>query len=261
MDNLSVLKAIRKEAIEAMQEKGILASFTIASAMHFMNSVGGDDAKRLIGANNLMKRKAGKKYNDDTVTIDGDEGTRYKVYDSVQACIDDWLLSFRSSLIKNVWDFDTVISKLTNENYTKANLKIYVDAYNLLEIDKKVFEKMYPSNQSIVEVDTLPNTTSAYQQISGYRSVETPIGKVSKREKPVPKPDHITFEKGSKFVVRYKNLFKTPSASVPTRCYSGNLWLYNSTPINDRYAVVTNKNNINKGKEFIDGYIKKSDLT
>lgn len=260
MDNLSILKTIRKEAIETMKEKKILASFTIASAMYFMNTVSEDDAKKLIGANNFMKRKAGKKFNEDTIFIDSDRGVRYKSYDTVQDCINDWLLSFRSSIIKEVWDFDALINKLSNKEYTKANLQIYVDAYKLTDMDKKVLEEMYPPSQSIVEVDVLPTTTSTYQQLSGYKSVNTPIGKVSKRERPPKTPEKVTFDKGSKFVVRYANIYKDPGSSTPVRCFSGNVWVCNSNLINGRYAITTNKNNVNKGKDFIDGYIKKSDL-
>lgn len=261
MDNLSILKSIRKEAIEIMKEKKILASFTIASAMYFMNTVNEDDAKRLIGANNFMKRKAGKKYNEDTITLDSDKSVKYKSYDSAEACINDWLLTFRSSTIREVWDFDTVISKLSNAEYTKANLQMYVDAYKLTDMDKKILDEMYPPTQSIVEVDTLPVTTSTYQQLSGYKSTNMPIGKVSKRERPPKKPDHITFNKGNKFMVRTTNIYKTAGSSVPTRCFSGNVWLHSSTEINGRYAVVTKKENVNKGKDFIDGYIRKSDLS
>lgn len=266
MDNLQILKTAKKAAIKAMKEKKILASFIIASSMYYMNSTTEKNAKTLFDANNIMKKKCGKNFNEDSVVLDGDKerGVRYKSYDSISDCINDWLLSFRSSTIREIWDLDTAISKVANKDLSKVNLQPFVDAYKLTDIDKEVLSELYPSNQSVVEVPTVLSNTEAYQQLSGYRAKDTRarIPGASKRQRKVETTasDKSSFEKGGKFMVKNVNIFCDPGASVASRCFSGNVWLYNGMLINGKYAIVTNKSNLDKSKEFIDGYIKKTDL-
>lgn len=262
MDNLQVVKAVKKPAIEVMKEKKVLASFIIAASIHHMNTVSEDDAGVLLKANNVMKRKAGKKFNDDTVVLNNERGSRYKKYDSVEDCIEDWLLSFRSSLIKEVWDLDKVFSKLNNKEYSKSNLQQYVDAYKLTDIDKEALAELYPPNQNVVEVPVnvaAANEITTYQTMAGYKP-KAPAGTViSKRQRPEPaKP--VTYSKGDKFVVRNVNIFYDPNKGVANRSFTGNVWLYDGMLRNGKYAIVTNKDNIGRGKDYIDGYIKKIDL-
>lgn len=260
MDNLELIKIIKKPAAEIMKDKGILASLTISSALHYLNSVSNEAADQLIKANNVMKRKAGKKYNEDSITISGEEG-KFKSYDSLEDCIRDWLLGFRSSNIKEIWDFDTAINRLQNKEFTKANLQPFVDAYKLKDIDNKVLEEIYPPNQSVVEVDSNPIAkTAAYQQMAGYKPKTPATAPVKKKKKePIPnKP--VSFTKGSKFTVRATNIFYGPNTTTATRCYTGNVWLYDGIRRNNRYAITTVKDFVGKGHDYIEGYIKASDL-
>lgn len=262
MDNLSVIKILKKPAINIMKDKKILASFIISSALYYLNSVSESDAVKLCNAHNVMKRKANSRYNNDFILLDSpnERGYRFKTYDSYEDCIEDWLLTFRSGRIRQIWDFNTAIAKLSNKEFTKSNLLPLVTAYKLTDIDKEVLNEMYPSNQTIVEVSPRSNA-SAYQKMSGYKptiSANSAVNKVA--PKPAIKVNPATYSKGELFAVKSVNIFYDATASTAIRSHSGNVWLYDGKMVNDRYAIVTNKEHLDKEKEFIDGYIKKTDL-
>lgn len=260
MDNLEVVKALKEPAIEIMKEKRILASFVISSALYFLSTVSEEDSKTLFAANNVMMRTAGKKFNNDIVFLESVRGKRYKVYPDHISCIKDWLLSFRSSTIREVWNFDILINRLTNKEYTKANLKPLIDAYKLDDIDKEVLEKLYPSNQNLIEVPVTETKTIKYQQLAGYNDTlpePKPVSKVTSAHK---EPRMFTYSKGEKSIVRAANIFADPTSRVAGRSFTGNVWLYDGICRNGRYAIVTNKTSLTKDRSFIDGYIKKEQL-
>lgn len=258
MDNLAIVKEITDAAINTMKEKKILASFTIACALYTLNKVSDEDAKTLMNAKNIMMKKAGKKYNEDVVLLEGARGARFKVYDSFEDCITEWLLTFKSSAIKDVWDLDTVIERVDVKDYNKSNLRPLCDAFKLEDIDKVILDELYPTNQSIIEVP-VSTVAATYQEMSGCK-VEKPkaVAKI-----PIAAPKEIKpvqLIRGEKITVRNVNLFKEASSTIAYRSFTGNLWLFNGTEVNGRYAVVTNKTFLGKTKDFIDGYVKKSDL-
>lgn len=264
MDNLSLVKALKAPATNIMKERKILASFIIASALYYLNSVSESDAATLYNVNNVMKRKANNRYNEDFIILDSpnERGFRFKVYSSHEECIEDWLLSFRSSHIRQIWDFNTAIRKLTNKEFTKNNLQPYVDAYKLSDIDKEVLSEMYPSNQSIIEVPALRSNADVYQKMSGYKPSISPLSAINKEApEPAVKIEPPKYIKGELFTVRYVNIFSNANSSTAIRSFTGNVWLYDGVLNNGRYAIVVNKEHLDKGKDFIDGYIKKTDLT
>lgn len=264
MDNLAIVKTLKKPAKSIMKKRKILASLIISSALHYLNSVSESDANKLCAAHNVMKRKANNRYNADFIVLDSpnERGYRFKRYDTDEECIDDWLLTFRSGHIRQVWDFNTAIKKLSNKEFSKVKLLPYVTAYKLDEIDKEVLDELYPSNQSIVEAPASNPSAILYQEMSGYKPKITARSVVNKTpSKPAEKQKQATYTKGELFIVNSANIFCDPLASTAARSYSGNVWLYNSVMVNDRYAIVVNKDHLNKDKDFIDGYIKKADLS
>lgn len=263
MDNLSIIKVLKTPAITAMKNKKILASFIISSSLYYLNSVSESDAVKLCNAHNIMKRKASSKYNNDFILLDSpnERGYRFKTYESYEDCIDDWLLTFRSGRIRQVWDFNTAISRLSNKEFTKANLLPLVKAYKLTDIDKEVLNELYPSNQTIVEVPSPRSNAAIYQKMSGYTPAVSANSAVNKEApKPAENVKTATYSKGELFSVSCANIFGDAISSTAIRSHSGNVWLYDGKMVNDRYAIVVNKEHLEKGKEFIDGYIKKTDL-
>lgn len=262
MDNLDIVKKIKDPAIRIMKNKKILASFTISAALYYLNSVPVEDSLTLYNANNIMKRKASEKYNEDFILLSSARGVRFKKYDTIYEGIEDWLITFRSYTIEEMWDFDAIIRTLRNKEFTKANLQQYVDAYKLKDIDVTTLDQMYPRSQTIVEIPaSLVSDTQFYQQMSGYTPKVSPKASISKTP-PVEKPKPVIkqYIRGEKFVTKGANIFKDDRSNTASRSFTGNVWLYDGKQRNGRYAVVFNKSNINMDKTFIDGYIKKSDL-
>lgn len=265
MDNLSIVKALKEPAINIMKEKKILASFIISAALYYLNTVSESDAVILCSAHNIMKRKTSKMYNSDFVTLDGnaERGYRFRLFSSYEDCINDWLLSFRSGHIRQIYDFDSVVKMLNDKTLSKNNLKPFVEAYKLEEIDKIALDIMYPKNQSIIELPSSKSSNAAvYQEMSGYKpEVNTSkTGIYKEAPKQTVKQQPKSYNKGSMFTVKYANIFATHKDKTATRSFKGNVWLYDGVLINGRYSVVINKENLGRGRDYIDGYIKKSDL-
>lgn len=269
MDNLKVVEALRKPASEVMKTKKILASFIIASSLYYLNSVTENDAAVLFRVKNIMKRKCIKRYNSDFIVLESEKerGKLFKQYDSYEDCIYDWLLGFRSSLIREIWDFDTLIRKLSNPDFTKANLKPYIDAYKLNEFDKEILSEMYCSQQTnIIEANAVSKNARVYQDLTGYKSsipIDKPVSKVNKQPETPKKAKEkrvLKYTKNERCIVKSANLFADVGSNTAKRSFSGNVWLYDGNEVNGRYAVVLNKDHLNKGREYIDGYIKKHEL-
>lgn len=266
MDNLELIKKIKKPAMEVMKENEILASFTIACAMNRLSKFSERDSLTLINANNVMgKTFIQSSYNNDFVSLDGkaSRGKRYKVYYTIKECIIDWLMGFKSSLIQGVWDISKICQKLSNKDFNLTALKPFIDAYQLDKIDDSVFEELYPSGQTIIEVPVSESFAYKYQQLSGYNGIlpepQSTLKEVSFKKKE-EEQRALTYTAGEKATASGANLYKSYTDRVPYRAYSGNVWLYDGKLINGRYAVVLKKDSIGKEKGFIDGYIKKSEL-
>lgn len=265
MDNLELVKAMRKPAMEIMKEKRILASFTIACALDKLNSIPEEDAATLFRANNVMAKVFIKSsYNSDFVFLESTQnrGKRFKVYDSIKDAIIDWLMGFKSYNIYNVYDISTICSRLSNKEYNLTALKPYIDAYQLDKIDEIVFEEIFPSGQTVVEVPISETFVRKFQQLSGYNGTlpypqEVVKETILKEEETVRV---LSYTSGEKAITYGANLYKSYTDKIPYRAYTGNVWLYDGKLMNDRYAVVLKKDSIGKDKSFIDGYIKKSEL-
>lgn len=263
MDNLKLFNLIREPAIKAMKQRQILASFTISMSMYYMNKLSDKDFLTMIQACNIMGLEAGGKYKHETIILDGERGKRYKVYDTVDDCITEWLLTFKSLKVKSIWDFETAVKRYVEvaKSPCLADLKPYVEAYKLTSLDAEILDQMYPANKTIVEVK-VSDATQRIQEDTGVPKTSPITKEVNNvgKDHYAPKRTAPKYEKGERFVVRAANIYKDYMSKSATRSYNGNVWLYDGTERNGRYAVVTNKMDRYKGREFIVGYIKKSEL-
>lgn len=264
MDNLQLLKVIKDPAIKTMKNRRILASFVIASSMYRMNTVNDEDALRLLNANNIMKLVAGNRYSQETIVLDGERGKRYKIYENVNDCITEWLLTFKNSKIKNIWSFDDVMQKMYSMGFKspcKADLQPFIDSYKLLDIDNAVLKELYPSNKNIVEVPVSKEYVRMVKNENAPASIPKTlhISNITNEEY-VPDNTPIAYRKGERLKVYAANLYEDVGSKLPTRSFSGTVWLYDGMEINGRYAIVSAKMNMYKSRDFLLGYVRKCDL-
>ena len=258
MDCIKVINSIKGAAVSLMQEKGILASVTIASSLyHLMNDIKGDDWEILLNAKNVMAIKAKNGFNEDTVILNNERGIRYKSYDNFRACMVEWVYTLKMSNIRNVWDVNKVIPVIYKRAEDQSLIESYIKAYRLKDIDKSVLGDLYPSNPTIVEAPK-SDITEQIQKDTGYTDKTEKVDKTPK--KPNKKKEPIKFVKGAKFTVKNINIYNEPGDGIASRSFTGNLWIHNIIRINNRYPVVFVKENVTKSKKYINGYVKITDL-
>ena len=138
MEKSELIDLIKIPAVSVMKEKKILASIIIAESIRILYT---DNMitcySDLVMGNNPMAVEADKNYTGETIY---NEKTKvlYRTYPSLEEGISNYITlneKDKFDKIKEIYDYNEALAKLSAKFYDTEELKTYIEAYRLYELD------------------------------------------------------------------------------------------------------------------------------
>lgn len=270
MEKSELIDLIKGPAVEVMNEKKVLASILIAESIRLLFS---DDMitcySDLVAGNNPIAVEADKKYSGETI-YNEKKKVVYRTYGSLEEGIANYvtLNSEKFDVIKEIYDYETALSKLSAKFYDIADLKKYIESYRLYDIDSKQLKKMYSGNKTVVETVPENKTTLFLKDMAGIHDgvgLNKTKAQVVREEKKAME-EKVKNERiktpltaGTPVTLHRTNLYKSIEAGTPMRAISGTYYLMDGICKYERYAIVMKKEYTRK-PQFVLGYVDASDI-
>lgn len=265
MEKSELISIMKEPACSVMKEKKVLPSIIIAESIRILYS---DEmvtcCDKLIKANNPMAVAVEGDFNVEKIW-NAKNHTLYRVYNSIEEGIENYITinENKFELIKEIYNYEDALSKLSGHFYKISELKRYISAYQLWNIDQIALKQIYSGNKNIVEIN---NDTSSAEMLKNFVKTHDGTGLINSKTKvekeeyiKIKKPSKEELKKGSEIKLHRANLYTDNTTGKPIRCITGTYYLYNGVCKYNRYAIVMKKEYVGKW-EFIIGYVNKDQI-
>ena len=273
MEKSELIDLIKIPAVNVMKEKKILASIIIAESIRIIYT---DNMitcySDLVMGNNPMAVEADKNYTGETIY---NEKTKvlYRTYPSLEEGISNYITlneKDKFDKIKEIYDYNEALAKLSAKFYDTEELKTYIEAYRLYDLDNAELKKMYSGSKNVIESTKTNSTTELLKSLANTHEGPS-LGKTkAKVDKENIEKKKVEEEKmnsrikkplspGTKITAHMVNLYKSIESNIPLRAITGTYYLMDGKCHYDRYAIVMRKEFKNKPNYTI-GYIDASDV-
>lgn len=271
MEKSELIDLIKVPAVNVMKEKKVLASIIIAESIRILFT---DDMvtcySDLVAGNNPMAVEAPKGYNGETI-YNEKKKVLYRTYDSLEEGISNYITlneKEKFDKIKEVYDYAEALSKLASKFYDTKDLKTYIEAYRLYDIDNAQVKKMYSGSRNVIEhvgrnsvVMTLRDMANIHDGVGvGKTKTVTERENRQRMEREIKNNRIATpLKAGTKLSLHSVNLYKNLDINIPTRAITGVYYLMDGKCVYERYAIVMKPEYVKK-PQYVLGYIDASDI-
>lgn len=271
MEKSELIDLIKVPAINVMKEKKVLASIIIAESIRILFADGMITCySDLVAGNNPMAVEAPKGYDGETI-YNEKKKVLYRTYDSLEEGISNYITlneEEKFNKIKEIYDYTEALAKLASKFYDTKDIKTYIEAYRLYDIDNTIVKKMYSGSKNVigrVGRNTVAMTLRDMANIHDGIGIGKTRAVVERENKQIMettiKNNRIAMplKAGTKLALHSVNLYKSLDINIPTRAITGTYYLMDGKCVYERYAIVMKPEYVGKS-QYVLGYIDASDI-
>ena len=272
MEAIELVELLKVPAIESscMTNNFVLPSLLISHSIYCLNN-GITTENAIVNKHSLFNKK--------------------KSYKSYESCISSFQNSVKIDVHTGFYTIDQFIEFLYSEN-TEDIKKEYdniMDQYKLDEFDNEVYKQIHKDTTEInIAEEKKEPFVDIYVVRKTYNSTESELLKTQDKKEAIKvcknklgysvydskgrevysntmpaskvKQTLDVIEAGLDLNLLSVNLYSSATDKSPVRSISGLYYIYNGKETNGRYAICKSKDFVNKGQEYIVGYINKSSI-